>query len=85
VYAPIFAAISGEYLTLMPVNEGRPPLELRIENLLTGRLEANDLGSSNNFTTWLPVLVMVATTFNLSTPSTSVGPRCVKYQAGLWL
>jgi len=77
VNSPDLAAISGEYFTKIPVNEGRPPFAWTMENLLTGLSEANVRGSSNKFTASLPVLVMVASTLNSSTFPTLLGPgRC---------
>jgi len=75
LYSPSFAAISGEYLTSMPVNEGLPPFSWTMENLLTGVSDANVRGSSSSFTVSLPVLVMMASTLKLSAPATLLGPR----------
>lgn len=74
VKAPTATAVLGTYLSLIPVKAGLAPEASVIEKVSVGRVERGPRGSLRIFKISSPVLVTVATTFKLSTPSTAAGP-----------
>ena len=77
-----FAASMREYLTLTPVKSGLEPSSVVMSKVLVGRTCSAPRGSLRSLRVSSPVLVTVATTLNLSTPSTASGPVTFRERPG---